>query len=82
MWKKTQGHFRDKDCLCSNLVEVRDNVRGPRGQGAGALGGGSRERQGHSQRKQLFTSYQLQCEKGIISGRHTVAVTLRVGGSR
>lgn len=72
MWKTTQGHLRDKDGLCSNLVEVSGNIREPRGQGAGVLGGDSWERQGHSQRKQAFTSYQLQCKKGLISGRHTV----------
>lgn len=82
MWKTTQGYLRDKDCLRKNLVEVRDNIREPRGQGAGVLGGDSRERQGCSQRKQWFTSYQLQCKKGIISSMHRVAVTLRVGGSQ
>lgn len=85
MWKTTQGHLRDKDGLCSNLVEVSGNIREPGGPAAilGNPGGGdSWERQGHSQRKQAFTSYQLQCKKGIISGRHTVAVTLQVGGSQ
>lgn len=65
-----------------NVVEVRNDFREPMGQGAGVLGGESCGRQRQSQRKQPFSSCQLQSKQGITLSWHMVAVTLQGGEDR